>query len=108
MVRRNHLLSVTPDIDNGPGHWTDRAACRGTEDPEIFFGPPKATDSTATTQALALCDGCPVTTRCLDEAVTAAIERGGPGHAHGIAGGLTEDQLRDRVRHLQRADALQR
>ena len=104
MIRRNHLLSVTPDIDNGPGHWTDRAACRGADDPEIFFTAPETPEQA---RALAMCDGCPVAPRCLDEAVTVAIARGGHTHAHGIAGGLTQSQLRDRVRHLQRADAPQ-
>lgn len=104
MIRRNHLLSVTPDIDNGPGHWTDRATCRGADDPEIFFTAPETPEQA---RALAMCDGCPVRARCLNEAVTAAIDRGGPSHAHGIAGGLTQSQLRDHVRHLQRADAPQ-
>jgi hypothetical protein len=52
-------------------HWRQRAACRN-EDPDLFFpvtddGPGYERQVAA---AKAVCRGCPVRDRCLDEALT--------------------------------------
>jgi WhiB family redox-sensing transcriptional regulator len=70
------------------GHtWRRQAACQPTEhhtvDPDLFFPGPEEMDKIHT--AKALCGQCPVSRTCLD----AALENG---DAHGIRGGLTEQE----------------
>ncbi|MYZ39834.1 MULTISPECIES: WhiB family transcriptional regulator [unclassified Streptomyces] len=80
---------------NGPGRhrslgdqtWQDQAVCQSTEyhpvDPEIFFPEPDEMDRIRA--AKALCRQCPVQRTCLD----AALENN---DAHGIRGGMTEEE----------------
>ncbi|MFE4826724.1 WhiB family transcriptional regulator [Streptomyces sp. NPDC056672] len=82
---------------NGPGRhrslgdqsWQDQAVCQSTEyhpvDPEIFFPEPDEMDRIRA--AKALCRQCPVQRTCLD----AALENN---DAHGIRGGMTEEERR--------------
>jgi WhiB family redox-sensing transcriptional regulator len=68
-------------------HWTDHAACRGS-DPEVFFpvgyaGP--ALDQEA--MAKAICAGCSVRTDCLEWALRA-------GEPDGVWGGTTPEERR--------------
>ncbi|MBA5224542.1 WhiB family transcriptional regulator [Streptomyces griseoaurantiacus] len=71
----------------GDQAWQSKAACRSTErhpvDLETFFPGPDDTQTIAT--AKAYCGACPVRAVCLD----AALETG---DAHGIRGGLTEEE----------------
>lgn len=71
----------------GDQTWRRHAACRPTEhhtlDPDLFFPDPEEMDKIHT--AKALCAQCPVRDTCLD----AALENG---DAHGIRGGLTEQE----------------
>lgn len=67
--------------------WRDRAAC-ATEDPDLFF--PVGTGEASvlqTQQAKAVCQRCPVTSTCLDWALTT-------GQNAGVWGGLSEDERR--------------
>jgi hypothetical protein len=68
------------------GEWRSQAACRAGVDPELFFPPvevgPLFADQVA--EAKAVCGRCPVRPACLLWAVD--------GLAHGIAGGLTEQE----------------
>lgn len=62
--------------------WIERAACLGV-DPDLFY--PERGDRDALTRALAVCAGCPVRQRCLDER----------GHEkEGVVGGLSARQRR--------------
>lgn len=68
-------------------HWLDGAACLHV-DPELFF--PVGTTGPALDQideAKRVCRGCPVTKRCLAQALET-------GAASGIWGGTTEDERR--------------
>lgn len=70
--------------------WQDRAACKGA-DAELFFGrdgEPRAERAMREARARAICDLCPVSARCLGEALTNSIR-------YGIWGGLTEEQRAD-------------
>ncbi|MEU6664056.1 WhiB family transcriptional regulator [Streptomyces sp. NPDC046821] len=71
----------------GDQTWQADAVCQSTEykpvDPETFFPEPDETEKIAV--AKALCGQCPVRRTCLD----AALEGG---DAHGIRGGLTEEE----------------
>ena len=83
------------------GSWTDRAACRGTVTSaadDIFFAPDLeerggsrryAANLAAEreSEALALCERCPVHVECLAYAVATRQQ-------HGVWGGRTEQQLR--------------
>ena len=55
------LFKLDDDLD-----WMLRAACAGTDNPDLWF--PARGDSTAT--ARAVCRRCPVRTDCLDWALT--------------------------------------
>jgi len=57
--------------------WRTRARCR-TQDPETFF-PDKGKP---TASAKRICGGCPVQSRCLQDAIVA-------GYVHGVWGGLS-------------------
>lgn len=82
------MSTATPRDPSTTDDWRDAAACRGV-DPELFF--PTATSGPALAEqeaaATAMCRRCPVLARCREWAVAHL--------AHGIAGGLTEDQRRD-------------
>jgi WhiB family redox-sensing transcriptional regulator len=84
-------VPTTPADDHhrslGDQTWRRQAACQPTEhhsvDPDLFFPDPEEMDKIHT--AKALCAQCPVRNTCLD----AALENG---DAHGIRGGLTEQE----------------
>lgn len=66
-------------------HWTDDALCREI-DTELFF-PEKGGEAPMTVQrAKTVCRACPVTTECLDYAMTF---EGATFQRHGIYGGLS-------------------
>lgn len=67
----------------GDSMWIDKAACRHAPDPEVF----ERTGSRNTREALAMCNACPVRSRCLDAAL--AVEETGIRYGTGIRGGLT-------------------
>jgi hypothetical protein len=67
--------------------WRSGAACRDL-DPDTFF--PQAHSGPEVARAKAVCAGCPVRRRCLDEALRRIPE--------GIAGGLTAAERRTRLR----------
>ncbi|MFE3881887.1 WhiB family transcriptional regulator [Streptomyces lydicus] len=71
----------------GDHTWQDDAVCHRTEynpvNPDLFFPEPDETDKIAA--AKVLCGQCPVRRTCLD----AALEGG---DAHGIRGGMTEEE----------------
>ena len=72
--------------DGRPG-WHDQAACRDA-DPDLFFPDGDIRSVRAQVKAAKLiCRSCPVRTVCLSWALTS-------GQAHGIWGGLTEDERR--------------
>jgi len=56
--------------------WTERAACRGIQNPDVFF--PGQGESTA--EARAICHPCPVRQECLEYALRWRID-------HGVWGG---------------------
>jgi len=66
--------------------WRSRAACRDVE-PDTFF--PATDRGPEVGRAKAVCAGCPVRNRCLDEALRQIPE--------GIAGGLTAAERRSRL-----------
>jgi WhiB family transcriptional regulator, redox-sensing transcriptional regulator len=70
--------------------WRSVAACQDT-DPDLFFpvsGSGKSLDQTV--RAKAICAGCPARRPCLAFALRT-------GQAHGIWGGLTEEERRSHV-----------
>lgn len=76
-------------------NWREAAACRDT-DPELFFPlseSGKSLDQVA--EAKAICAGCPVRQPCLAFALRT-------GQAHGIWGGLTEEERRRDLSPLSR------
>ncbi|MEU1071159.1 MULTISPECIES: WhiB family transcriptional regulator [unclassified Streptomyces] len=78
-------------------NWRKRAACR-TEDPELFF--PTYSRRCADQQlaeAKAICRRCPVTTACLEWALSNDEKRG-------VWGGLSESELRKLKRISVRLD----
>jgi WhiB family redox-sensing transcriptional regulator len=82
--------------------WQDQAACRFA-DPALFHGPDEEDERSRIRRernAKAICAGCPVRAECL---ALADNRR----DAHGIWGGLNEDERRKRTRNLQRAARLQ-
>lgn len=70
-------LAAPPGDSEG---WRDRAACRGTG-PALFYDP----DPTAVAVAKQVCAACPARAPCAGYAIAA-------GEAHGVWGGLTEDE----------------
>ncbi len=72
------------------------ALCReiGTE---VFFSKQHA----EVARAVAVCEACPITKRCLDQALEAESARSST-LLHGIFGGLTADQRRPLVRRRRR------
>jgi WhiB family redox-sensing transcriptional regulator len=78
--------------------WRHQATCT-TEDPELFF--PAGTNGPALLQvaeAKTVCRRCPVTTECLDYAIDTA-------QAHGVWGGMSEDERRALIRRTVRSRA---
>lgn len=76
-----------PDTD-----WRQRASCRETSDPDLFF--PLGTTGPALDQieaAKAICHRCPVKRNCLEWAISTHQESG-------IWGGLSEEERRESVR----------
>jgi WhiB family transcriptional regulator, redox-sensing transcriptional regulator len=65
--------------------WTVRAACRLT-DPDVLF-----VQGAAQNRAKAVCQGCPVRTECLADALDNQIE-------FGVWGGMTERERRALLR----------
>lgn len=62
-------------------HWDRRAACKGAD---IFlFFPERGDVQQSHAEARVICDGCPVRTECLDDAL-------GEGSQVGFRGGLSE------------------
>ncbi|WP_063752622.1 WhiB family transcriptional regulator [Streptomyces sp. NRRL S-350] len=91
MSRRN---KYAPDNLPRPAHWSEKAVCRDSEYPDLFFG-----DTAADIQeAKAECSVCPVSLRCL----AGALERG---ERHGVWGGMSEPERRALVK--RRPDAAQ-
>lgn len=92
-----------PDNLPRPQHWDQHAACRGSEEPDVFF--PDGDEGLAlvlTAEARAYCLRCPVRPECL----TAALDRKEPS---GIWGGLDTDERRALVRLArERAEAAER
>jgi WhiB family redox-sensing transcriptional regulator len=72
-------LAAPPGSSNS---WRDRAACRATG-PALFYDP----DPIAVAAAKQVCAACPVCAPCAAYAIAA-------GEAHGVWGGLTEDERR--------------
>lgn len=64
--------------------WMHLAACGGTADPEQWFPLP---GTIAEIDARAICAGCPVRDRCLDEALEAGLD-------FGIWGGMNPAERR--------------
>jgi WhiB family redox-sensing transcriptional regulator len=56
------------------GDWQDRAACRGT-DIRVFF-PERGEARGANAEARAICDECPVTAPCLEDALGRPVQIG--------------------------------
>ncbi|MEU5834540.1 WhiB family transcriptional regulator [Streptomyces diacarni] len=81
-----------PAPDNLPPapRWSLRAACRGIEDPDVFF--PDG-DAVLIEEAKGYCRGCPVRPECLID----AMDRG---EAHGVWGGL--DASERHPQHVRR------
>lgn len=68
--------------------WRDNAACEG-EDTNIFFSKsPSLTD-----QARAICNTCPVSQECLEDAM--AWEADGTYYRYGMFGGFTKEERRE-------------
>jgi len=76
--------------------WRLRAACRGTNDPNLFF----RDSERAIARAREICDKCPVAKECLRFALTPH----GASPAEGVWAGTTEYQ-RHRMRGAQRQAA---
>lgn len=55
------------------GSWASRAACRSTDEPNIFF-PRTESVSAAQHAAEAYCNECPVRPQCLDQALASGAE----------------------------------
>lgn len=75
-----------------PGMWVFRGACRGADNPELFF--PRGTDLLAIRQAQrakSYCGRCPVRDECLRYALASE-------QTHGIWGGTTAEERRELAR----------
>lgn len=64
--------------------WTSDAQCADPYGPDMF---PHESDNVGIALAKDQCNGCPVRTQCLNEAITR-------GEAFGVWGGLTTDERR--------------
>lgn len=91
-VTSGRLLGVDRAED-----WRDRGACL-REDPEIFFAAGSSTAAVMqTAQAKAVCRRCPVMDRCRAWVIET-------GEAHGVWGGLSEDDRDPRVKRNYSAE----
>lgn len=81
-----------PDI-GPPGDWVARAACRGHEQPDLWF--PGPGDNTSFAAAAAICGTCPVAAECLEYAIVQRID-------YGVWGGLGEKGRRQFTRSTPR------
>ncbi|MFD5316820.1 WhiB family transcriptional regulator [Streptomyces sp. NPDC127098] len=70
---------------DGRGGWTARAACRKADPDELFV------QGAAQNRAKAVCNGCPVRTECLADALDNRVE-------FGVWGGMTERERRALLR----------
>ncbi|WP_199570596.1 WhiB family transcriptional regulator [Streptomyces murinus] len=80
-----------------PHHWSDDAACAGTET-AVFFpvgkgGVPASVDAA---YAKTFCNRCPVRAECLTHALTRRED-------YGVWGGLDEDERAELLRQARRA-----
>ncbi|OEJ36230.1 WhiB family transcriptional regulator [Streptomyces agglomeratus] len=66
-------------------HWSDAAACRGTDPDELFA------NTAGQKRAKTICAGCPVRIECLAEALDNQVE-------FGVWGGMTERERRALLR----------
>ena len=84
-VSQCRVAALAPGED-----WRSAAACRDT-DPDLFFPVSESGKSLEQVEgAKAICAGCPVRRPCLAFAL-------GTGQAHGIWGGLTEQERRREI-----------
>jgi WhiB family transcriptional regulator, redox-sensing transcriptional regulator len=74
-----------------PDTWQDHAAC-GDADADLFF----SLDEDDQREALAYCDGCPVRSACLEQAVRDREQ-------YGIWGGMREPDRRRLTRERRQA-----
>lgn len=82
------------EISWQPPDWTNDAECMELDhDPEWWFQPSTSAD---TRKAKRLCAGCPVLSLCREYAFTHKI-------TDGTWGGLSEKELRDRLREQDKA-----
>jgi WhiB family transcriptional regulator, redox-sensing transcriptional regulator len=75
------------------GSWASRAACRSTDEPNIFF-PRTESVSAAQHAAETYCNACPVRPQCLDQALASGAE--------GIWAGTTASERRKLARTRNR------
>jgi WhiB family transcriptional regulator, redox-sensing transcriptional regulator len=80
--------------------WQERAACGGA--PTDLFFPVQGGNATRDqcAEALAWCARCPVTSRCLTDAVSA--------RAKGVWGGMTEKEREAMIRNQRRRESAAR
>ena len=81
-----------PDNLPRPAHWDRAAACRGADDPDVFF--PAGDEGVVlvlTAEAKSYCKRCPVIIQCRAD----SLERR---EAHGVWGGLDENERRALLR----------
>lgn len=84
-----------------PHHWSDDAACLGT-DTKVFFPVGKGDDASADAlYAKSLCARCPVRSKCLTHALNARED-------YGVWGGLDEDERAELLAQARRAAERQR
>lgn len=87
--RTQHFHEGATVAVTAPGIWAFHGACRGADDPELFF--PHGSDTHAVRQALrakAFCARCPVREECLLYALDT-------GQSHGVWGGTTAEERRE-------------
>ncbi|MDN3056911.1 WhiB family transcriptional regulator [Streptomyces sp. SRF1] len=92
MSRPNRPSRYAPDNLAPPVHWGRDAACRGVDDPDVFFpAGGEGLTQVLTAEAKSYCQRCPVRPSCL----AGALERREP---HGVWGGMDEDERRALLR----------
>ncbi|MEU8870504.1 WhiB family transcriptional regulator [Streptomyces javensis] len=92
MSRPNRPSRYAPDNLPRPVHWGRDAACRGIDDPNVFF--PSGAEGliqVLTAEAKSYCQRCPVRLPCL----AGALKRREP---HGVWGGMDEFERRALLR----------
>lgn len=86
---RNPYVDLASSTHAPRPNWRDNASCLGM-DPEIFFP-----DEDKSAPAKAVCAACPVSSQCLDWAITS-------GQRYGVLGGMTAEERRSLKRTPQR------